>query len=156
MGRAHVPHLVPDAPLSGVRPKPISRTVIADRLALALQATETPKAALAARWGVDAVIVRRVCAGERPLTVERLVEAGRVGAAVLRLAAEEAHPVARRGASPERHVLAVARHAGAVAAEVEAATADGVVDAAERARILGRALELRDAADALIADLGVG
>ncbi len=72
--------------------------------------------------------------------------AGRAGAAVLRLAAEEAYPVARRGASPERHVLSITRYAGAVAAEVEAA--------ADRARILGRAMELRDAADALIADLG--
>lgn len=155
MGRAHAPHLVPEAPASGVRAKSIPRTVIAERLTLALQATGTAKTTLAARWGVDEAVARRICAGERPLTVERLVEAGRVGAAVLRLAAEEAHPVARRGASPERHVLSVARHAGAVAAEVEAATADGVVDATERARILGRALELRDAADALIADLGV-
>ena len=149
MGRAvHAPHLVPEAPASGVRAKPIPRTVIAGRLTLALQATGVAKTTLAARWGVDEAVVRRICAGERPLSVERLVEAGRVGAAVLRAAAEEAHPVARRGASPERHVLSVVRVAGAIAAEVESAEGD-------MARILGRALELRDAADALIADLEV-
>lgn len=148
MGRA-VAHALDHATgdlFAGVRPKPIDRTTIAARLSLVVQATGT-KAALAARLGVDDAIVRRLCSGAAPITVERMVAAGRAGAAVLRLAAEEAYPVARRGASPERHVLSITRYAGAVAAEVES-TESSV------ARTLGRALELRDAADALIADLG--
>jgi hypothetical protein len=108
----HGLHTVPAAPGSGVRAKAIPRTLIAERLSEALRATGTAKTALAARLGVDEAVVRRLCAGELPLSVERLVEAGRVGAVVLRAAAEEAHPMARRGTSPERHVLAVVRVAG--------------------------------------------
>ena len=151
----HASHRVPPAPSSGVRAKTLSRTDLASRcLEDAMRATGTANTALAALLGVDERIVRDIRSGARALTVDRLIAAGSVGAAALRAAAEVASPPARRGAAPEQHGLAVARHAGALAGVVEQAVADGVVSLDEKRAIRGAALAGRAAYDALLADLG--
>jgi hypothetical protein len=111
----------------------------------ALRALDISTSDLARRLGVDERIVRDLRAGARPLTLDRCLEAGPVGAAVLRIVAEHADRTARHGATPERHALACSGAAGELARDAAVG--------APREALLGRALLLRRAADAAILDL---
>jgi hypothetical protein len=115
-------------------------------LASVMEALGMSRASLGRALGVSETLARGLADGSRPLTVERLVEAGRVGAAVLRMAADLAAPVPRSHASPEKHAMAIARVSGWLAECVEG----GDVAAMRRAALQGR-----EAYEALLADLEV-